>query len=101
MTDMTDKVEVKQAPEKKAPVAKAAVKKPVAKKAPARKPRAKKVVPEKTVFEKLENSPIAVPFKVANKTFMASLGLFSYVQKEFDKRISEFDKTFEKYAKEG
>jgi hypothetical protein len=59
------------------------------------------VAPEKTVFEKLEKSPIGVPFKVANKTFMASLGLFSFVQKELDKRLSEFDKTFEKYAKEG
>ena len=98
---MTDKIEVKQAPEKKSPVAKVEVKRPAAKKAPARKPRVKKVVPEKTVFGKLENSVIAAPFKVANKTFMASLGLISYVQKGFDRKLNEFEKTFQKYAKEG
>ena len=29
----------------------------------------------RTAFEKLEDSPIAIPFKVANKTFLASLGV--------------------------
>lgn len=53
----------------------------------------KKAAP-KTVFEKLEDSVIAVPFKFANKTFLASLGLFSVVQKELLKNI-------DKYAKDG
>ena len=60
-----------------------------------------KKAPEKTVIERLEETPIAVPFKVANKTFMASLGLLSYFQKELDKQYREFDKKFSKYAKDG
>ena len=55
----------------------------------------------KTDFEKLEDSPIAGPFKVANKTFLAGVGLFMVVQKEFDKKFNEFDKKFEKFAKDG
>ena len=35
----------------------------------------------KTAFEKLEDSPIAVPFNVANKTFLACVGLFMVVKK--------------------
>jgi len=120
------KVEVKKAPAKKPAAKKAPAKKPVAKKPATSKIRkemqdvrkemkdvekevrkevkkeVKKVVDKtQTVFEKLEDSVIAVPFKAANKTFMASLGLFSYVQKEFDKKFNEFDKTFNKYAKDG
>ena len=34
------------------------------------------------MFERLETSPIAIPFKVANKTFMASLGLMVVAQQE-------------------
>ena len=49
----------------------------------------KKTAPKKTLFDTLEDSVIAVPFKAANKTFMASLGLFAYVQKEFDKKFNE------------
>ena len=68
--------------------------KPKVKKAPAKKARVKKVTPQKTVFEKFEDSVIVAPFKVVNKTFLASLGLFALAQKEFDQR-------FVKYAKDG
>ena len=109
---MTDKVETI----KKAPATKAEVKKPVAKKAPARKPAAKKaapkklapkkaapkkVAPRKSVYQQFEDSVFAVPFKIANKTFMASLGMISFVQKEVDKQYRAFDKQFTKYAREG
>lgn len=56
----------------------------------------KKAAPKQTMYDKLENSFIAVPFKVANKTFLASLGLFSVVQKELTKKIDEYAKDGEK-----
>jgi hypothetical protein len=92
--------EVKKTPVKKAPAKKAAVKK-VAVKKPAPKARVRKPAPEKTVFNRFEDSVAAVPFKAANKTFMASLGLLFYVQGEFEKQYKEFDKKFSKYAKDG
>jgi hypothetical protein len=117
---MTDKVEIKDVKDvevKKAParkpvakkakavkpaVKKAPVKKPVARKAKAEKP-VEQVAVEKTkeVVDKLEHSVIAVPFKVANKTFLASVGLLMLVQKELDKKVNEFDRKFSKYAKDG
>jgi len=98
---MTDKIEVQKVPEKVVEVKKAPTKKPVAKKARARKVSVKKAAPKKSVFEQIEDSPIAVPFKMANKTFMAGLGMLSFVQKELDKKVNDFDKTFTKYAKDG
>ena len=104
---MTEKTESMQAapapkPEAKKPVAKkAAVKKPAAKKAPARKPVAKKAAPSKSAYQQFEDSVFAVPFKLANKTFMASLGVFSYVQQEIDKQYKAFDKQFTRYARDG
>lgn len=80
---------------------KTAAKKVTVKKAPARKTRARKAAPEKTAFSRFEDSVIAVPFKAANKTFMASIGLLSFMQKEIDKQYREFDKKFSKYAKDG
>ena len=82
-----------KAPVKKAVAEKAPAKKPAAKKARAKKPAAKKVqakqpavktapirkvAPAKTAMKAFENSVFAMPLKVANKTFMASLGIFSY-----------------------
>jgi len=84
------KAEVKKAPAKKAPARKAAAKKATA-------PKATK----KTVFDRLEDSVIAVPLKAANKTFMAGLGLLSYMQGELDKQYREFEKKFTKYARDG
>jgi hypothetical protein len=85
---------------KKAPAKKAAPKKATAKKAPVRKAPVKKVEP-KGVFDMFEDSVVAVPLKAANKTFMAGLGLLSYMQGELDKQYKEFDKKFTKYAKDG
>ena len=90
MTEKTDSMKTA------APAPKAEVKAPVAKKA-----AAKKVTPIKSVYEQFENSVFAVPVKLANKTFMASLGVFSYVQQEFDKQYKAFDRQFTKYAKDG
>lgn len=56
----------------------------------------KKAAPKPSLFGKLENSFIAVPFKVANKTFLASLGLFSVVQKELSTKFDEYAKDGEK-----
>ena len=59
------------------------------------------MAPKPTVIQQFEDSVFAIPFKVANKTLMASLGVLSYVQKELDKKVNEFDKQFTKYAKDG
>jgi hypothetical protein len=75
-------------------------KKALAKKAPAKKAPVSKVE-KKRVFDLFEDSIVAVPLKAANKTFMASLGILSYVQDEFDKQYREFDKKFTKYARDG
>ena len=60
----------------------------------------KKAAPKKTVFDKLEDSVIAVPFKFANKTFLASLGLFSVAQKEISKQLDKYAKDGEKVRDE-
>ena len=86
---------------KKLAASKAATRKPAVKKAPARKPAVKKAAPSKSVYQQFEDSVFAVPFKLANKTFMASLGVFSYVQQEIDKQYKAFDKQFTRYAKDG
>lgn len=81
--------------------AKPAVRKPVAKKAPARKKTAaaKKAAP-KSAFDMFEGSVIAVPFKFANKTFLASLGLLSVVGKEVVGKIDAYAKDGEKVRDE-
>lgn len=70
------------------------------KKVTKRKKVAKKAQP-KTVFDRLEDSFIGRPIKIANRTFLASLGLVSTVQTEFTKFQSDFEKTFEKLVKDG
>lgn len=81
--------------------AKPVVKKPVVKKkAPARKKAAVKKAAPKTAFDKLDDSVIAVPFKFANKTFLASLGLLSVIRKEVVTRIDEYAKDGEKVRDE-
>ena len=104
------KAEVKKAPAKKAPARKTMTKKAPVKKAPARKTTATRgpagkapvtKIEKKKVLELFEDSIISVPFKAANKTFMASLGLLSYVQDEIDKQYKQFDRKFTKYAKDG
>ena len=70
------------------------------KKVTKRKTVSRKAKP-KTVFEVLENSFIGTPVKMANRTFLASLGVVSMMQTEFTKFQAEFDKTFEKLVKDG
>jgi hypothetical protein len=47
---------------------------------------------EKSIFERLEDSVIGQPFAIANKAFLASLGLFSTIQTEFGNKFDEFAK---------
>ena len=70
------------------------------KKVTKRKKVAKKAQP-KSVFERLEGSFVGTPIKIANRTFLASLGLVSTVQTELTKFQSDFEKTFEKLVKDG
>ena len=70
------------------------------KKVTKRKNVAKKAQP-KSLFERLEGSFVGTPIKIANRTFLASLGLVSTVQTELTKFQSDFEKTFEKLVKDG
>lgn len=55
----------------------------------------------KSVFEVLEGSIVGKPVRVANRTFLASLGLVSTMQAEFTQFQTDFGKTFEKLVKDG
>jgi len=70
------------------------------KKVTKRKTVAKKAKP-KTVFDMLEDSFVGTPIRIANRTFLASLGLVSTMQTEFTKFQADFEKTFEKLVKDG
>ncbi len=56
---------------------------------------------QKTVFEMLEDSVVGTPIKIANRTFLASLGLVSTMQTEFTKFQADFEKKFDKLVKDG
>lgn len=47
------------------------------------------------------DSLISLPFRAANKTFLASLGLLSFMQTEIQKQYKELDRKFDKYARDG
>jgi hypothetical protein len=49
----------------------------------------------------LSDTVIALPFRAANRTFLAGLGLLSYVQTEFEKQYREFDRKVDEYARDG
>lgn len=70
------------------------------KKVTKRKKVAKKRQP-KSVFDRLESSVVGKPIKIANRTFLASLGLVSTMQSEFEKFQTDFEKKFEKLVKDG
>ncbi|MGB5512008.1 MAG: hypothetical protein WBM87_09895 [Woeseiaceae bacterium] len=55
----------------------------------------------KSVFDRLESSVVGTPIKVANRTFLAGLGVVATVQNELTKFQSDFEKTFEKLVKDG
>ncbi len=67
----------------------------------AKKKAASRKKPEKSVFEMLEDSVIAQPFVIANKVFLASLGLISTIQTEvgnkFDELVKDGEKARDKY----
>jgi hypothetical protein len=48
--------------------------------------------PDKSVFEMLEDSMIGQPFVIANKVFLASLGLISTIQTEVGNKFDELVK---------
>ena len=56
---------------------------------------------ERTLFEMLEDSVVGRPIKIANRTFLASLGLVSTMQTEFEKFQTDFGKRFDKLVKDG
>ncbi len=53
---------------------------------------------QKSVLKMLEES---APIRIANRTFLASLGLVSTVQSELGKAQVELGKTFERLVKDG
>ncbi len=67
----------------------------------AKKKVATRKKPEQSVFEMLEDSVIAQPFIIANKVFLASLGLISTIQTEvgdkFDELVKDSEKARDKY----
>jgi len=63
--------------------------------------RVTKKAKTKSVFEMLEGSVVGKPIKIANRTFLASLGLVSTMQTEFTRFQTDFEKTFEKLVKDG
>jgi len=62
---------------------------------------APKKAKQKSVFEMLEDSVVGKPIKVANRTFLASLGLVSTMQTEIEKFQTDFEKKFDKLVKDG
>jgi hypothetical protein len=58
----------------------------------AKKKVATRKKPDKSVFEMLEDSMIGQPFIIANKVFLASLGLVSTVQTEVGNKFDELVK---------
>ncbi|MBT8102874.1 MAG: hypothetical protein KJO95_07880 [Gammaproteobacteria bacterium] len=66
-----------------------------------RKKTASRKAQPKSVFKMLEDSVIGKPIEIANKTFLASLGVVATMQTEFTRFQSDFEKTFEKLVKDG
>lgn len=56
---------------------------------------------KKTLFDRLDDSVFGTPIRIANRTFLAGLGVISSVKDEFDSAQAEWDKTFKKLVKEG
>ena len=79
---------------------KTAQKKVARKKAAPRKAAPRKVQ-KKSTFEMLEDSMVGQPFVIANKVFLASLGLFSTIQTEvgnkFDGLVKDGEKARDDY----
>ena len=56
---------------------------------------------QKSLFDMLEDNFVRAPIKVANRTFLASLGLVSTMQTEFEKFQVDFEKKFDQLVKDG
>lgn len=54
-----------------------------------------------TLLETLESTFVQRPIRIANRTFLASLGVVATVQDELVKFQSDFEKTYEKLVKDG
>lgn len=72
-----------------------------AKKVTKRKTTTRKKAPQKTLFDRLEDGVFGRPITIANKTFLASLGLLSTFQTEFVKFQKDFGKTYDRLVKDG
>lgn len=72
-----------------------------AKKVTKRKTTARKKAQPKTVFDRLEDGVFGPQIEIANKTFLASLGLISTIQTEFVKFQDDFGKTYDRLVKDG
>ena len=55
----------------------------------------------KSVFERMEDTVLGQPIRIANRTFLASLGVVATVQSEFEKFQTDFEKTFDRLVKDG
>ena len=64
------------------------------KRATTKKSAAKKA-PQQSIFEKLEDSAVGTPIRIANKTFLASLGVVAMMQTEIEKFQTDFEKKFD------
>jgi hypothetical protein len=64
----------------------------MAEKKVAKKKVATRKKPDKSVFEMLEDSMIGQPFVIANKVFLASLGLVSTIQTDVGNKFDELVK---------
>lgn len=60
----------------------------------ARKKASRKTTKSPTIVDRFEGTIVEKPIVIANKTFLASLGLFEQAR-------SDFEKKFEAYAKDG
>lgn len=69
----------------------------------AKKVTKKRAAPKKspTMLETLESTFVERPIRIANRTFLASLGVVATVQDELTKFQADFEKTFEKLVKDG
>lgn len=55
----------------------------------------------KSLFERLDDSVFGAPIRIANRTFLAGLGVIATIQDELGTAQTEWDKRFKKLVKEG
>ena len=62
------------------------------KKKTAKRKSTAKQAPTKSIVERLEGTIVSQPIAIANKVFLAGLGLVSYIQSDIDTKFSELAK---------